>query len=465
MAYPRPFGNSFLVDTPALDQLEQRLYVEQKQREAQRQRDIAALDDEFSKNVTNIRDADVDDLTKAYQDYKLLSQATMKQKGGVSPQQQMEVLRKKADMYKLINESKAEMDRAKLLGTAINKDTRGIYDDKAIARMQARLKTPLSKMGSYSELDEKGVATPLDLRDDNNYLYKLGASDFSKDFEYARGKDRDLTPDERIEDPKDPLMWVTKQYKGKNSPIEFYTNLLPRIAGSKEQRDFVLRTELDYPPEKVAALEARYQQLIKDPSYRKRYGLKEGDDIPLSSYDNPVSKAVRIRAMEHAVSNPIIEKVDKIAKNTSAVMDRTEKFRREIQDRIDNRTFSAINMRRNFQLLDEEGKEQYVQTVVDKFGENGQGLPEVVKSYQKKDGKGHEVPVEKVTKNNDGSYNFLVYDVKDKNKIDNDYSTFNVPRKDIEVQVRTVLDLPRTNTGTTKPNSGGNKPPTRKRPY
>lgn len=95
MANGRPYGNDFLVDTPALDRLHQNLYLEQKNRELQRQREVAALDDEYSRNVSQIKDADVDDLTKAYSDYKQSTQQAMKQKGGTSPQQQLELLRKK----------------------------------------------------------------------------------------------------------------------------------------------------------------------------------------------------------------------------------------------------------------------------------------------------------------------------------------------------------------------------------
>lgn len=367
MANGRPYGNDFLVDTPALDRLHQNLYLEQKNRELQRQREVAALDDEYSRNVSQIKDADVDDLTKAYSDYKQSTQQAMKQKGGTSPQQQLELLRKKAAMYKLIQESKAEKENIALLGKAIRSDAKGIYDEKAAARLAARLKTPTSKYGTYAEIGADGKPVPVDLRDENGYLYKLGVSDFSKDFEAARGKDRDLTPDDKVADPKDPLNFVVKQYKGKNSPIEFYNTLLPRIAGSKEQKDFVLRTELEYPPEKAAALEARYKQLTSDPSYRKRYGLKDGDEIPLSSYDSPVARAVRLKAMEHAVNSPIIEKVEKIVPNKSALMDRTENFKKVMQAQGFENAKVIAAIRNSYSNMNYENRRAAVGGDVDAF--------------------------------------------------------------------------------------------------
>lgn len=358
MANGRPYGNDFIVGTPALDQIHNQLYADHKNREIQRQHEMTSLDDEFSRNVAGIKDADVDDLTKLYGDYKTASQQLMKQRDGATPQQQLELLRKKAEMYKLINISKQEKENAAILGKAVMNDTKGIYDDKAAQRVKARLKTPTLQYGKYTEVDANGKPIPIDLTDETSYLYKLGGSDFSKDFEAAKGKDRDLTPDDKVVDPQDPLKFSQKQYKGKNNAIEFYTTLLPRISGSKEQKDFVLRTDIDYPAQKAAELEARYKELVKEPAYRRKYGLKEGDEIPLTSYDSPVARAVRIRAMEHAVNSPIIEKVDKTIDNKAAVMDRTEKFKIDQQERSHQNAQSNIRLAYGFRAIEGEKLEE-----------------------------------------------------------------------------------------------------------
>ncbi len=47
---------------------------------------------EFSKNLTGIRDVDTYELAKAYGDFKIANKAAMRQKDGVSPKQQMELL-------------------------------------------------------------------------------------------------------------------------------------------------------------------------------------------------------------------------------------------------------------------------------------------------------------------------------------------------------------------------------------
>lgn len=373
-----PSGNAFIVETPYLDSLHNRLYNEQQQQRLQRQRDVAALDDEFTRNVANIKDADVDDLTAVYNDYKQSSQKLMKQKGGVDPKQQLEVLRKKAAMYKLINESKEEKEAIKLLGKAISSDAKGIYDAGAAARLSARLRTPTSKYGNYSEPGADGKPMPVDLRDANAYLYKLGASDFSKDFETAAGRERDLTPDDPIQDPNDKFKMQQKTYKGKNNPIEYYNTLLPRIAGSKEQKDFVLRTQIDYPPEKVAALEQQFNELMKDPSYRKRYGLKDGDNIPLSSYDSDVAKAARIRAMQHAVDTRFTEGKPLALQNTEAITADRQKFAKEQQQRAHQNSLARLYVYAGIQDRKPEAIGRNIDGLITGHIESGRGNGGVV---------------------------------------------------------------------------------------
>jgi hypothetical protein len=71
---PLPYGDAYLVGTPAIDRMSQQLYAEQKQRELIRQKQGAALDEEFAKNVANVRDVDVPEITKRYGEWKTANQ-------------------------------------------------------------------------------------------------------------------------------------------------------------------------------------------------------------------------------------------------------------------------------------------------------------------------------------------------------------------------------------------------------
>lgn len=303
-----PYGDAFIVGTPHIDQLANRLYQQEQQERLYKRQQEKLMDDEFARNLSGIKDADIGDLTKAYGDYKLHYMRLQRRRGRVTPEEQLDLLRSKANVFDVIQKSKEEKAAIGILDKAVRGDKTGIYDDeKARNRIMTRLRTPTSQYGKYTEQDEKGNPVPFDLTDENAYLYKLGASDFGKDFKEAEGKERQLNPDEAIKDPNDPFRTLQKTYKGKNSFIDYYNTLLPRIAGSKEQKDFVLRTNLEYPPEKQHELDVRFNELLKDPNYRKRYGLKEGDNIPLSAYDSDLAKAVAIRAKQHAIDTRFTE--------------------------------------------------------------------------------------------------------------------------------------------------------------
>ena len=102
-----PYGDIFFPQTTAIDKAANLLYQQQQQREAQQRSEQKALDDEFSKNMSGMRDVDIPDLTQKYNDYKQASMMLNKQRV-VSPQQQMELLKKKSDLFSLINASKGQ---------------------------------------------------------------------------------------------------------------------------------------------------------------------------------------------------------------------------------------------------------------------------------------------------------------------------------------------------------------------
>ena len=72
MYQPRslPYGDIYKVPTTAVDNMAKRLYEEQKQKEADQQKEIAGLEDAFSKNVGKIRYADIPEYTQKYNKWK-----------------------------------------------------------------------------------------------------------------------------------------------------------------------------------------------------------------------------------------------------------------------------------------------------------------------------------------------------------------------------------------------------------
>lgn len=62
------FGDIFTPNTSATDKLAQQIFAQEAARKAQEARDAKALDDEFSKNLSGVWDADVTEIAKKYGD-------------------------------------------------------------------------------------------------------------------------------------------------------------------------------------------------------------------------------------------------------------------------------------------------------------------------------------------------------------------------------------------------------------
>jgi hypothetical protein len=139
-----PYGNAFLVGTPHIDQMSQFLYNERKQRDLLRQKQQQDLDTEFRKNVLLIRDADKDEFVKKYSDYKRAASDLMRNKEH-DPQKridsELDKQRKLADMYQLINESKAAKDEEDELAKGMFTKP-DLYDDNASTLLLNRRRTP-----------------------------------------------------------------------------------------------------------------------------------------------------------------------------------------------------------------------------------------------------------------------------------------------------------------------------------
>lgn len=316
-----PYGNAFLVRTPALDQLEQRLFLEQKQREAQSQTNAKLLDDEFSKNVSNIRDADVDEFTKAYQDYKTSAQATMRQKDGVPPQQQMELLRKKAAMYKLINESKAEREREELLSKryAVKPDD---FNDNAAELLIKGRQLPIGQKRSYKTAGADGKETIVDLTNPENLLWQ-DKTNWQPILQKAGGT---LTQRGKptVVDLPGGLEEEITTYKGGNDPVEYYQSIVGAMTRPRDQQS--LASRYNFTPEEAQDIMAKFEELKKTPAFKAAYGDVK---FPESAGISQGGKTAMLLAMTNAINNPPTETRTKSTKK-DVLIQRQEAFREKM---------------------------------------------------------------------------------------------------------------------------------------
>lgn len=287
MPYNRPYGDDFILQTPHLDELERRVYRQQQLNDLRRYQENKSLDDEFARNLSGIRDADIGNLTKAYGDFKLGYQGLMKQRNGVSPEQQLEVLRKKSAIYDIINKSKQRKEWEKLQGVQIMKDIKGIYADDAHQQLIEMINTPLSD---------------LDTNKDANLLYQYSMPDLNKELKFAQGEPREVTVTVG-QSETDPFKDDKEVYKVGNSPLQYYNSLLQGVVASNKIRNFTGVISHKYNDQELEDLQNKYYAKINDPKFIALYGKPE--PFPESSTKTDLGKAVAIETMENVLNTPL----------------------------------------------------------------------------------------------------------------------------------------------------------------
>lgn len=255
-----PFGDAFIVDTPNIDRVSQQLYMEQKQREAQQERNNAAMDDAFSKNLYKIRDADAPELVKKYDKWKNLKINAAKKRGRLSIEEQGEILKAQSDMDSHIASSAADKEWEEGTGKDI-KTNYNRYKTDATGYLVQRRGLPLSK---------------IDRNKDNEIYYKGSLTNFDPLLKNAEGSQVDAEAEiEKLDDYYNRV----KSVKRYNTPSSRYNNIIGGIVGSQGHEDFV-KTFGTFTPEQYDAVKKQYETIMADPTVQKRWGTDAVGGLP-----------------------------------------------------------------------------------------------------------------------------------------------------------------------------------------
>lgn len=312
-----PFGNAYIIGSPNIDRFSEQLYAEQKQRELMRQRQAQMMDNEFSKNVANIRDADVDDVTKKYGDWKLANQQLMRKKGGATPQDQLEVLRKKAEIAKIINASKtAKQEEEELAKQVLSKPDD--FDDRASELLTIRRRLPLGRFSEYKEPTADGKEKSYNLADLNTYRYKGTDTDFSKIEREAIGQPKTSYTEPLKPDATDPFTLTGKTYTYANTPEQFYENYLGALAIRKAGRDAeAIASKI--PADLYATVEEKFKAIPVETW--QRMGVDKPQELVITPEDSKAQILAKHKAQLYALNNQPKEGKPEFRRNEKAIFD------------------------------------------------------------------------------------------------------------------------------------------------
>lgn len=294
-----PYGDIVFVNTPNLDRMGAMIYNEEKQRKAAQAKADADLDNEFSKNIAGIHNADIPDLTKAWGDFKAARQSLIATKGGTTPEQQMAALQAKARVYDLISKSKLRKESDKFDVEDYKKNSIR-YKKDAHERMLKNMNTPTSQL-------------PKDYH--NDYLYDGSQSDFSKALDFAKGDTIDM-PTEEVPNANG-LGKSLYSVKRLSNPSEYFHRVLTKVVGDQQTDDFSKKYFVE--PDEYNKVKDQYDLLIADPKVKSRLGMQV--DLPQESDLTPLTRAAKYLAMQHTIQNPPVVSLNKVVKDDKAIID------------------------------------------------------------------------------------------------------------------------------------------------
>jgi len=283
------YGDIYTIPTSAVDNIAARLIQEQRQRELEKRQQDKALEDEFAKNIAGVKSIDIPDITKAYSDFKQAHIALQKKGQKATPQDQMDVMVKKANAFSEIAASK---------------------EDKEYWGMRAKDgKNNKRYNPNYQTIISEGLNTPTKKRnrdlDDDALLYKYAMPNIDKEIKAA------VTPPmgkEVVEidlgvDGSDPLKDKKKTYKVINPPNAVYNSFYHGI-GSRADNDafsqFIINSLNDDEKKK---LRTDFEVKIASPEFKAVYG--EVQPFPESASKTDLGEAVALKVMQSFVDLPL----------------------------------------------------------------------------------------------------------------------------------------------------------------
>lgn len=321
MYQPRslPYGDIYKVPTTAVDNMANRLYAEQKQRELTQQNEAKLLDTEFSKNVSKLRDADIPEYTKKYQDYKNAKINLLKGKFKTNDdfiKAQLDAQRAMADWGSLGAKSIQEKETEEQYAKAVMNDKTGRYDANAPKVLIERRKTPLSKFKQEVTIPGTNTVVPIDLNDiDGLVKYKGQNTDFTKTFKDAQGV-RQVYGGEVTTPSNDGLTTTKTVYKAFNPPSKQFEVLINSRKGANWEKDFLINH--DYTDAEANEIVAGYERLKQTPEFQAAY--KDIPDIPQTAFASNLGRAMALSVMKNAQLNPPIAETKKPQDDKGAVM-------------------------------------------------------------------------------------------------------------------------------------------------
>lgn len=343
MAYPSantgggaPFGNAFLIRTPALDRASQLLYQQQMLRQQQFQQYQSTVDQQMASQMGNVRNVDIPDITDAWAKYRQAKQDVLfndqvKNNPQLFQQRSIQAAEALGEFYQKVGASRQQRD----LLTMQNRDWYqhpNEYQERYGDYSTAGMNTPLDQLHNAT-VNGKQV----DLTDPMTYRDLSPAYDFGKVVSAARGKP---TPQGAPIVTKDGLnMYSSSSMYGSNAATLF-NNIRTTIASAPgaERNAARMWSRLQATPEEIDRVNQEYASL-KPEDWQARTGSTDPQSITVANPNSASENYAAYLAKRDFVENRPTQSVPRLSTDILGKINATQAAtlsRQETMARIRN---------------------------------------------------------------------------------------------------------------------------------
>lgn len=347
----RPWGDIVTVQSPYTDQAINRLYQEQKMREAKQQQENQMLDSQFSKEIGKTRSIDQPDIIGKYQQYKQLKKQLLFDKKLQRDPVAYNQLQQQANLaYQDALKTSSKSAELNELGKTLVTDrikTPDNYEDDFGDRITAFQNAPLSAGGKVVYGGQE-----VDLFNPDTYRYKGSNTDFQKIIQTAVGTPAlRYTTKEPVD--KDGLQTEMTPYLFGNSPAQVRDNILASLGDRSNARSAAFQFD-QLPPGEFEKTALAYTQIPKDKL--QKMGLTSVQDILPKTLDNKAANFASYKAMRYALDNEPTMGTPQYRTNMSEQMKLQQKNRKELEAIRNADQAGLVRLRDN--LKQKSAKEQ-----------------------------------------------------------------------------------------------------------
>lgn len=287
----RPFGDIYTIPTQerAVNAIAEKIYREKQLADLQKRQEVKALDDEFGKNLANVKSIDIPRIVEKYNKYKQAKINLNKKGDKATPDDQMAAMIAQADVGNSIGASREDKERIKNRIIEIKGDKKGKYKLDAHKTAAQLLNTETDKRNP--DADDDLFYNQYSFPD----LEKVSANmiGLPKEIKIPTGKPSakgDLYDDEL----------VLQRF---NHPNQMYNNAFLDVSkrNDKDHYERVISDSLS--DEEKQALKERYFAKVSSPEFKAIYG--EVQPFPESAEKTELGQAVALSVMSAVDKLPI----------------------------------------------------------------------------------------------------------------------------------------------------------------